>query len=116
MVLRRLTWSLTPHSLAEEFLMKLRRLLQPCAASISYAPSPPHAACRHIVGRVLLLNRTMLNSQQLSYVDRFAYGWLRLSTTEPPKHRYHCIAVKTPDLFTGSLIFPKGKTGAKAPL
>ena len=45
---------------------------------------PPGAACRPTRGQDLLLSRTMLSNQRLPYVGRFACGWRRLATTDPP--------------------------------
>ena len=83
----RLTWSLTPHSPAEELTRPGGgNRLSPTPAppeSARFAPSPPRAAAGSVHGRDLPLNRTMLSNHGLPYVGRFACGWHRLSTTDP---------------------------------
>ena len=49
--------------------------------------SPPRAEGRPAGGQDLLLSRTMLSNHRLPYVGRFACGWRRLATTDPPKPR-----------------------------
>jgi len=81
-----LTWSLTPHSPAEE--VAILAVVAPETGTQHgrvdrFAPSPPGAANRHLVGQGLLLSRTMLSNHGLPYVGRFACGWHRLATTDP---------------------------------
>jgi hypothetical protein len=80
----RLTWSLAPHSPAEEVAGRTVAVMDPAPSVMArVAPSPPGAANRRRAGQGLLLSRTMLSNQQLPYVGRFACDWLRLATTDP---------------------------------
>ena len=91
----RLTWSLTPHSPAEELTDRRRRYetqhrrlsREGRSAKARLTPSPPRAEDRPVDGQDLPLSRTMLSNQGLPYVGRFAYGWHRLATTDP--HAVH---------------------------
>ena len=83
----RLTWSLTPHSPAEEVtgpvVAALGGRVPRTPVRTRFAPSPMSAADRHHVGQDLLLSRTMLSNHGLPYVGRFACDWHRLATTDP---------------------------------
>ena len=83
---RRLTWSLSPHSPAAALSGPVRRL----EAQRHQLP-----ACRHLYpgptagpsAAGLTLSRIMLGNHGLPYLGRFACGWLRLATTDPPRPR-----------------------------
>ena len=84
---RWLTWSLPPHSPAVTVGGPLVAAKGPAPPAPHLSSSPPRADSRPVDGQGLLLSRTMLGNHGLPYVGRFACGWRRLATTDPPGSR-----------------------------
>ena len=84
---RWLTWSLPPHSPAVAVGGPVAAAKRPAPPALHLSSSPSRADSRPVDGQGLLLSRTMLGNHGLPYVGRFACGWRRLATTDPPGSR-----------------------------